>query len=62
MKVKYDWDGCPLCPDCEIGMDYESPKDRDLETMGGYNIQYYYCEKCNQSYELIDNNDLYPSN
>jgi len=30
--------------------------------MGGYNIQYYYCEKCNQSYELIDNNDLYPSN
>ena len=22
----------------------------------------YYCEKCNQSYELIGNNDLYPSN
>jgi hypothetical protein len=64
MKADYDWNGDPTCPDCEVGMDYDSPNGRDLETMGGYSVRYYRCEQCKQHYELIstgyDGDKLYP--
>lgn len=54
MKLEYDWDGLPLCPICGGGLDYDSPKGRETETMGGSSIQYYCCGKCGEKYELID--------
>jgi hypothetical protein len=64
MNADYDWDGCPKCPDCEVGMDCDSSNGRDTETMGGYSVKYYRCEQCKQHYELVstgyDSDKLYP--
>jgi hypothetical protein len=64
MKVEYDYDNCPLCPDCNVTLDCDNSNGRDTETMGGHNINYYRCENCHSKYELIttgyDGDNLYP--
>jgi hypothetical protein len=64
MKVDYDWDGLPKCPDCDSGMYCDDHRGRDTETMSGYSVDYYRCEHCKQSYELIrtgyDGDNVYP--
>jgi transposase-like protein len=53
MDVKRDLDGCLMCPVCDVGMNHEGSMGRDIETMGGHYIQYYRCDDCNQSFQLI---------
>lgn len=48
-------DGLPLCPDCNHSLSCENAGNRDIETMGGYDIKYFYCEECKTHYTLIDN-------
>lgn len=59
MKVQYGYDNLPLCPDCGAQMDYERASGRDLETMGGYSVEYFKCEDCKEHYEVINDN-VYP--
>lgn len=57
--AEFDYNGVPKCPDCGISLDYESAGNRDIETMGGYEVEYFACEKCGSKYELI-NKELFP--
>lgn len=45
------------CQDCGQPLSGDSSRGRDGETMGGLSVDYYYCEKCNQPYELIEGHD-----
>jgi len=47
-------DALPLCPDCEQACDWQSAGDRDTESMGGDEIQYLWCENCEQHWELLN--------
>ena len=49
-------------PYCECGrvMHYASANGRDMETMGGYEMEYFHCPDCDEHYEMIDG-ELYPS-
>lgn len=53
MKVKYGFDGLPLCPDCETVLSSEDAGKRDTETMSGRSVEYFYCDNCCNHYELI---------
>lgn len=59
MDAKFSSDNVPLCPDCKQPMDYDRPKGRDTETMGGYSVQYFTCT-CGD-FQLIDSKRLYPA-
>jgi len=54
MEVIFDADGLPLCPSCSLSLSCESAGDRDTETMGGLEVEYFVCEQCKQHFELID--------
>ena len=60
MKADFSYDGLPICPDCGEPLDCDSADGRDTETMGGYSVDYYCCEKCDSKWEYINGN-LYPS-
>jgi hypothetical protein len=56
-RARFNSEGRPLCPDCGRVMDAvdtEDGKYRDYETMGGYEIDYYWCPVCQREYELIE--------
>jgi len=53
-KAKFTFEGLPLCPNCHVSMYCDSSGDRDLETMGGYSIEYYKCDKCQHKFQLIN--------
>lgn len=53
--AKYDHDGLLICPYCGKSCDNDSAGDRDLETMGGYSIEYHYCEHCKEKLCVINN-------
>lgn len=59
MKTQYGIDNQPLCPDCNMQMDYDSSNGRDTETMGGYSVEYFKCQDCKSDYEVINDN-IYP--
>lgn len=45
---------CPLCHS-QMVIDDTFPEDIDMETCGGYYIEYYVCKKCDHvEQELID--------
>lgn len=62
MKVKYDSDNLPVCPDCNKSLEYDCdyPKYRDTETIGGNSIDYFICtDGCKERFEVI-NGEIYP--
>lgn len=62
-KATYDSEGLPRCPDCGHGLYHESAGNRDLETMGGYSVEYFVCEHgsgCGQQFRVI-NGKISPS-
>ena len=60
MKIDYDSDGQPLCPDCGKSLGCESAGTRDTETMGGYSVEYFRCDAGCGSFEVIDD-EIFPS-
>jgi hypothetical protein len=66
MDVMTDHDGCFLCPDCLLTLDFEESNGRDTETMGGYSVEYLSCPNCTAQWEIISNysgteREIYPS-
>ena len=63
-KAEFNSEGQPICPDCGVGLGYESADDRDTETMGGHNVEYLKCDQCGSQFELTkggyDGPELYP--
>lgn len=55
MNTITDRDGCFLCPDCLLSLDFEDSNGRDIETMGGYSIEYLSCSNCVTEWEIISN-------
>lgn len=60
MKVEYDSDGLPRCPDCGQSLSCESAGSRDTETMGGYDVEYFKCDNGCGQFEVIDG-EIFPS-
>lgn len=52
----------PLCRDCGAELSYDDSNGRDRETMGGFSVNYFICDKCGEKWELIGAQRLYPSN
>lgn len=59
--AKFDSDGLPLCPDCGAAMDWAAAGGRDLETAGGYGVEYLVCPSCGEKWELVEGRRLYPT-
>jgi hypothetical protein len=59
-NVEISSDGLPICPTCNIELNVDSAGDRDTETMGGYDVEYFFCGRCKGQFEVIDGN-IYPS-
>lgn len=58
--MKRDPDGLPICPDCGSSLSHESAGDRDTETMGGHDVEYFSCDNGCGAFEVIGD-DIYPS-
>jgi len=52
-----DVEGAVICPDCNKGMYCDPPGNRDTESMGGYEIEYWYCPTCKRHYSSIYGDD-----
>lgn len=54
MKVTYNYDRMPVCPDCGRGLSPVDAGRRDTETMSGYSVEYFECDNGCGQFELID--------
>lgn len=60
MKSPLDSDGLLICPDCGESLGHESAGDRDTETIGGYDVEYFSCDGCGEHFEMIDG-EIFPT-
>lgn len=60
MQIEYTTDHLPRCPVCNKALTYQGAA-QELESLGGYLVEYYKCEKGHGSYELIED-ELHRSN
>jgi DNA-directed RNA polymerase subunit RPC12/RpoP len=48
-----------ICWDCGEELNYASSNDRDTETIGGGEVEYYECPKCHAQYSCVEGLDAH---
>lgn len=55
MSVKYNIDGVlPMCPYCGAALSCDSAGNRDTETIGGMDVEYFICDNGCGKFSLVE--------